>query len=212
MSRWPILAFALGLTGCSGEPPPPTEAPASDAPAPSAALAPDRVDTTTFWRLIAEARSAAGLDDDAFLKALTARLDDLPANAVADFEHELQRAIAGADRWDLWGAAYAILGGCSDDGFEYFRAWLVSQGEDVYVAAVAEPDSLAEQLPLTGEPELELLLSVASDVYERKAGGFIPSRTNEAVAPTGAGEEWDFDDEDEMRRRLPRLSARLAEG
>jgi len=26
------------------------------------------------------------------------------------------------------GAAYIINGGCSDDGFEYFRRWLVLQG------------------------------------------------------------------------------------
>lgn len=33
--------------------------------------------------------------------------------------------------WELWGAAYVINGGCSDDTFEYFRAALIALGEDV---------------------------------------------------------------------------------
>lgn len=33
--------------------------------------------------------------------------------------------------------------GCSDDGFIDFRAWLVGQGREVYLAALKDPDSLA---------------------------------------------------------------------
>ena len=212
MARWSLFALALGLTGCTAAPTPPsTEATPAESPPPAPAPTPDSVDTATFWRLVDEARSAAGTDDDVFLDALSARLDTLPTTAVADFEHELNRALARAYRWDLWGAAYAILGGCSDDGFEYFRAWLISQGEAVFKASVADPDSLAERLPLVGDAELELLLSVASDVYERKAGGFIPPRPAAEVPRTDMGEEWDFDDDSEMSRRLPKLTARLAE-
>jgi hypothetical protein len=29
---------------------------------------------------------------------------------------------------DQWGAAYLANGGCSDDGFDYFRGWLIGQG------------------------------------------------------------------------------------
>ncbi|WP_217498085.1 MULTISPECIES: DUF4240 domain-containing protein [Sphingomonas] len=31
-------------------------------------------------------------------------------------------------RWDLWRAAKVAKGGVSDDGFEYFRTWLISRG------------------------------------------------------------------------------------
>ena len=33
-------------------------------------------------------------------------------------------------------------GGCSDDGFEYFRLWVISRGSEVYENARADPDSL----------------------------------------------------------------------
>ena len=78
--------------------------------------------------------------------------------------------LAASYREDLWGAAYLINGGASDDGFEYFRGWLMTQGRAVFARAVADPDSLAE-LPavpaaaLTGE-EFE----ARADVAVRRGG------------------------------------------
>ncbi|WP_257233953.1 DUF4240 domain-containing protein [Streptomyces sp. JV178] len=46
-------------------------------------------------------------------------------------------------RAPLWAAAFTINGGCSDDGFDYVRGWLVLQGHEVFERAVADPDSLA---------------------------------------------------------------------
>ena len=45
----------------------------------------------------------------------------------------------------LWAVAYTVLGGFSDDGFDYFRFWLVSRGMDVFTAAMQNPDSLANE-------------------------------------------------------------------
>ena len=39
------------------------------------------------------------------------------------------------------------MDGCSDDSFSYFRSWLIVQGKDVYMAALADPDSLADVEP-----------------------------------------------------------------
>ena len=44
---------------------------------------------------------------------------------------------------DLWQAAVLINGGASDDGFYYFRLWLVGMGKAVFAAALENPDSLA---------------------------------------------------------------------
>ena len=33
-------------------------------------------------------------------------------------------------------------GGCSDDGFQYFRNWIISRGKEVYYAAKENPDNL----------------------------------------------------------------------
>ncbi|MFF5497583.1 DUF4240 domain-containing protein [Streptomyces aquilus] len=35
-------------------------------------------------------------------------------------------------------------GGCSDDGFDYFRGWPIAQGREDFERATADPDALAE--------------------------------------------------------------------
>jgi hypothetical protein len=115
-------------------------------------------------------------------------------------------------REDLWGAAYLINGGCSDDGFDAFRGWLMTQGRTVFARAVAEPDSLAElagvrRAASTGE-ELGVgrMMTVAEEAHRAVTGVGLPAAVGHATAPDVNG-FWDFDDEDEARRRLPRLSA-----
>ena len=55
----------------------------------------------------------------------------------------ISRGSAGVDRTGplpqpLWDAAYLINGGCSDDGFDYFRGWLVDQGRETFERCLAE--------------------------------------------------------------------------
>jgi hypothetical protein len=52
--------------------------------------------------------------------------------------------MADSSRSSLWAAAYVINGGCSDDGFDYFRAWLMLQGQGTFGQAVADLDSPAD--------------------------------------------------------------------
>lgn len=52
-----------------------------------------------------------------------------------------------ADQYGLWDAASIMVEWCSDDGFIDFRAWLIAQGREVYLAALKDPDSLADVEP-----------------------------------------------------------------
>ncbi len=44
----------------------------------------------------------------------------------------------------LWAAVYIINSGCSDDAFDYFRAWLIMQGQTTFRRVVADPEVLVE--------------------------------------------------------------------
>jgi len=131
----------------------------------------------------------------------------------AEWTH-LRPGIAAANKIDLWGAAYLINGGCSDDGFDYFRGWLIAQGREVFERTVADPDALAE-LPVVqgasaGGPDLdgEDVLSIAWDAHVRATGVQLPADAFTIRYPEPApGWDFDFDDRAEMTRRLPRLSA-----
>ncbi|WP_137993369.1 DUF4240 domain-containing protein [Streptomyces vilmorinianum] len=137
------------------------------------------MDENAFWALIEDLRRQPGDRDDR-LEWLSAELLRRPAGDSVAFHVCLERACDAAYSWELWAAAERIEGGrCSDDGFAYFRLWLVSQGQKVYESALADPDSLAdvpEVRRLAGRPvddwddedwpEWEELDYVAQDVYD----------------------------------------------
>ena len=96
------------------------------------------------------------------------------------------------------------------------RGWLIANGRDWVARAVRDPDVLAE-LPSvraavdTGAVfEAERVLSIAPEAYRQVTGDRMPVSEGPPSRPDPA-DLWDFDDEDEMRRRLPRLSALFLE-
>src|SRR5689334_11637866 len=100
----------------------------------------------SFWQAIAAGWEEAD-DDEAFLEAMEEWLESLPLAEVLSFDGHVDALHNASYSWRLWGAAYLINGGCSDDAFEYFRAWLISRGRDVYEAAIDDPNSLADHAP-----------------------------------------------------------------
>lgn len=166
------------------------------------------VNEQRFWQLIDESRVAAGGARDMDSAAEQAEaLEDLltreaPADIV-DFERLFSEYMARSYDWGLWGAAYVLNGGCSDDGFDYFRAWLIGQGRKVFEAVLADPDSLVDYVD--DEVECEDLLSVASRAYEEQTGDELPTLTVE-LPDEPRGEAWE---EEELAERFPRLSARF---
>jgi len=159
------------------------------------------MDDELFWAFIGAARDAAGDDVEDRVAGLEQVLLNHHPDEVMAFQHKYDELLARACRWDLWGAAFLMNGGCSDDGFRYFRDWLISEGEAVFEAALADPQSLAD-VQQDEEFELEAFGYVAAEVYEQMTDAPLPKgRSVEPAAP--AGKEWAEDD-------LPALFPRLA--
>ena len=141
-----------------------------------------------------------GQDSDAPEEILGEVLRTLDAEEIASFQEHFDSLFGEAYRWDLWGAAYLIGGGCSDDGFMDFRYALIAKGREVFEAALANPDSLAD-VDLESN---ESIGYVASEAYSEKADAEMP-RSGPPHPSDPEGENWDFDDQEECERRLPRL-------
>lgn len=162
-----------------------------------------------LWRLVERARSTA--DDPADAAEVAERVVDLLTaqgpGRIRELEADLRAVLARAYGWPLWGAAYIVNGGCSDDGFDYFLGWLVGQGREIFEAALADPDSLADVVSPDDEGafQSEELLAAAWTAYERATGDDLPD--GQFLARPGLGPGWDFDDPEEMRTRYPRLWA-----
>ncbi len=158
-----------------------------------------------YWQLLAEATQGVDDIEDAPGRVVE-RLATLPADLIRGFDEVQTRLMAKSYSWRLWGAAYLIQGGCSDDGFEYFRSWLISRGRAVFESAVEEPDSLAGFLAEGEEPELEEFMYVAGEAYEAATGEELEG-AHTRYPELGAG--WDFDDAGELAGRYPRLWKRF---
>ncbi|CAM5230337.1 hypothetical protein SSPIM334S_04508 [Streptomyces spiroverticillatus] len=190
------------------------------------------VDIDSFWELIEECRAKAHGRAER-LAWLEEELARKPVSEVVGFQVCLDRLCELGFTWELWAAAERIFGGwCSDDGFCYFRLWVVGLGRSAFERVVQSPDTLAE-VPevqrLVGRPrgawgdddwpEWEELDYVAAEAYERAPRGSDGFSTfHEAVdAQQGAdevvreplGKRWDVRDEVEAALRLPQLSSRF---
>ncbi len=167
-----------------------------------------------FWEHIQKCKRK---DPEAHAERLEARLSKLKPDDILDFGHWWHRMMCEAYNRNLWGAAYLINGGCSNDGFEYFCRWLILRGRDVFQAAVTDPDTLAALRVEPDEAECECYPTLvawfaATKTKENDAGYDAYNAAEQARHPgrrpyPDLGDGWDFDDDAEMRKRLPRLSA-----
>ena len=73
-----------------------------------------------------------------------------------------------AYRNDLWAACTALGAHASDDGFIDFRAWLISQGKKVYMDAMRDPDTLAQNPHPGVEMNFEDFTYCSVDAYGKK--------------------------------------------
>jgi hypothetical protein len=142
-----------------------------------------------FWEIIDQSQKEANGSQDAQEKSLKKLLLNISADEVASFNRIFNELLAQSYTWDLWGAAYIIDGGCSDDGFEYFRRGLIATGREKFERAWEDPEY------------------VAYAVYEEKTGAdAIPDdkiRYGEVK-----GEPWE-EDSDDLEKRFPRLWAKF---
>src|SRR5215216_7795317 len=157
-----------------------------------------------FWQLIERSRIHAS-DCETQAEALTALLRALRPEEIAAFERELTACLTEAYRWDLWGVAYLVNGGCSDDLFVYFRLWLVGQGREYFEHALREPERAADRA-VPYESDCEDLLYAGRTAHLEATGEDLP-RADEGDPREPAGDPWT---EDDLPRRFPVVAARFA--
>ncbi|MEV4764871.1 DUF4240 domain-containing protein [Micromonospora chokoriensis] len=190
------------------------------------------MDVDEFWTVVKSAGAGldgrTGDDGEAVAAALVTRLAATSPERILEFQELFDQLHDALYRWDVWAAAYLIGGGCSDDSFIDFRAGVIALGREWYERVLASPDGLADHpvvLQAAAEEDdggtlfAESVNYVASEAYEQVTGGdddafyeAMKARQHAAVGIDEArepdmGEDFDFDNDDEMRRRLPRLAA-----
>ena len=178
------------------------------------------MDKTKFWKLIEQSRRSGEQAE-----WLLEKLSQESLEEVLDFEWILQGLMQESYQSRLWGAAYVLMGGCSDDTFDYFRGWLIGQGETVYERVVNDPEYLAEyidedNLDDEGYPQNEELISVGADAYtliktgdtewDDEAYDELLDQLAERGLPAEPEIEFDWE-EDDLEEMFPKLWERFGE-
>ena len=156
-----------------------------------------------FWKLINRSRREIK-DCEEQSGKLTELLARLEPKEIIDFHQHLYEREIEAYRYDIWAVAYLINGGCSDDGFVYFRGWLIAQGKEFFYAVLENPEYAATKVK-NEEVECEAIYYVAQDVYEEKTGEELPP--SRLKYPSDAiGIRWK---EDDLEKMYPKLYKRF---
>lgn len=100
------------------------------------------MDNDRFWDLLDNCFLNYDADDG--LALLETKLSDSRRSEVVRFQHFLNDIMVRACHWDLIGAACFFGCGQSDDGFQDFRAWLISQGRETFERVLTDPECLSE--------------------------------------------------------------------
>lgn len=177
----------------------------------------------TFWSIIDQARSS-GKGWTNMYEPLVQALSRLESSEILQWQQIFSLYQQLSYKNKLWAAAYTINGGCSDDGFDYFRGWLTAQGKDVFLNALNHPDSLAEVEACEGDVSFERILGAACNAYLQKlslpqeyerfyaaldhhtlADSVAEAITSEITYADDIDKDWDEDDEEAMREWLPQL-------
>lgn len=162
----------------------------------------------TFWSIIENSDRGHDLEEC---------LSPLSEDELFGFRYWWDYFVHKTYKQDIWAAAYIVLGGCSDDSFEYFRYWLIAQGHEAVYNALANADSLCDVFDgledPEGEdyPEQEDLDYAVQNVIARRTGDidyYYEALENYSL-PTYEEEEiefeWDEDDEESLRDVCPRI-------
>ncbi|MDB5805516.1 MAG: hypothetical protein JWN73_2838 [Betaproteobacteria bacterium] len=102
--------------------------------------------------------------------------------------------------------AYLVNSGCSDDGFEYFRCWLIGQGGAYFEAALKDPERAADNAQPGEDAEGEDLLYAAASAYESRTGDANMPRGRASPLAEPAGVAWD---EDQVGELYPNLAKKF---
>jgi hypothetical protein len=178
-----------------------------------------------FWELIQVSFQEGEWDTDKQMEILTDRLSTYSQEEILKFASIYHVYDKEAYKKKLWAAAYVMNGGCSDDCFDYFRGWLISRGEEPYLNALKDPDSIIDLdiAPDCDYFENEDMLSVPLYAFNKSTGTdnintyyeklsqyeLNPSEIFHIIDSISFGKDidvdWDEDDEENLKSLVPRL-------
>ena len=174
----------------------------------------EMMDEEQFWAIVQTAVDEAGNDEDEYLEVAKRELSKLSLKEMIGLRLRTDKLLYDSYTSEMWCAGYLMNGGCSDDGFEYFRLWVISRGRKVYEAAMANPDNLIDYIGDDDEMdffEFELFWYVALEAFEEAVDAKLYDYIDDDNFKTREGNypnfefNWEEDEPESMQKLCPRL-------
>lgn len=123
-----------------------------------------------FWEIVSLSLKSSK-NEDQQEKSLVKQIELLSPEEMIGFRLRTDQLLHDTYNSEMWCAGYIMNGGCSDDGFEYFRCWIISRGKDIYYRAKKNPDTLISEVSDGRDYyEFEDFWYVALSAFENKTG------------------------------------------
>jgi hypothetical protein len=171
----------------------------------------EMLDEEKFWSIVQRSLEATDDQDDQE-QFLISEIQKLTPKEIIGFRLRTDYLLYHTYNSDMWCAGYIMNGGCSDDGFEYFRNWVISRGKETYSKAKANPDSLIEEVIDDVESyEFESFWYVALEAFSKKTGKDLYDYIDQENFKTNEGSypqfefTWTEEDAESMRKVCPQL-------
>ncbi|PJJ80276.1 DUF4240 domain-containing protein [Mucilaginibacter auburnensis] len=174
----------------------------------------DKLDEREFWKIIDYSHNAAKGNLDLQNEIIIKKLSAYEPAEIINFEVILCKKLIEANSYKVLAANTIMDGGASDDGFLYYRLWLISLGETTFKQTLKNPEYLAALIKKGVVPDFEALLYVSTEAYKNKTGkqkeddsfprgvAFAQGLNYDFGGPKIVGTEWREED-------LPKLYPKL---
>jgi hypothetical protein len=175
----------------------------------------EMLDEDRYWAMIQQAQDSTE-DLDEMEEQLIEEVEKLTPKEMVGFYLRTHYLTYKAYTSELWCAGYIVNGGCSDDGFEYFRLWLISAGKEIYYKALANPDSLVEVVEANNDTyDFEALTYVPLTAFSNKTGldlyDYVDDENFKYRGETEMEFTWEEEDVESQQKICPKLYAMFAE-
>lgn len=175
----------------------------------------EMLDEDLYWAIIDKSLKETKNQDDQE-EFLIQEISTLSPKQMIGFRLRTDKLLHDTYNSEMWCAGYIMNGGCSDDGFEYFRNWVISRGKEAYYSAKQNPDNLISEVYENAEMyDFESFWYVALEAFKQKTGKDLYDYIDDENFMTKEGHypqfefTWQEENPESMRKICPRLFEKL---
>lgn len=128
------------------------------------------LDEKRYWSIVKKSLKNAS-SQETQKRILIQEIEKLTPMEMIGFSLRTDKLLYDTYNSVTWCTGYIMNGGCSDDGFDYFRNWIISRGEERYHNAKKNPDNWISEVNQEMEYyEYESFWNVALAAFKNKTG------------------------------------------